>query len=317
VTGDLAYVSSASPARRRSHRAAAVLLTIGLVPGLVGGWLLHVGRAAGVPAIMGPMTYAGTLYDGNTPAEGTRKIEIVLWDDAVLAASADRKCSTVVPTVPVTGGHFRITLDSSCNAPAQVTPNLWTEVLVGDVSLGRTSATAVPYAVQAGSALQAGSVPWTGVTAASGDWPGSIPLARVTGLQASISNPVVTRKGRQYSLGATFCGVTATPTSGAIFNGYLGAKTSCEGTSACGNSPSAHMCSAEEVVRSMAVGIAPPTTPAWYSAGFLSGGGGALFDCAGWTTASGASYGWIWPNVSLTALGYDSCGAQHVIACCD
>jgi hypothetical protein len=145
-----------------------IVLALGIVPGVVGGWLIR-GHAAGTAATAGPMIYAGTLYNGNTPVEGAQAIQVDLWDDAT---AGTKKCSTRVAAVTVTAGRFRIPLDVACTTAAQAAPNLWSEVLVNDVSLGRTPINAVPYAVQAGTAAQAvaatqaGSVPWAGITGA-------------------------------------------------------------------------------------------------------------------------------------------------------
>ena len=60
-----------------------------------------------------------------------------------------------------------------------------------------------------------------------------------------------------------FCGVS-TATTGAIHNavtghdGYLAAKEICESVAACGPSPLAHMCTANEMAYSIQIGANPP-----------------------------------------------------------
>jgi len=86
----------------------------------------------------------------------------------------------------------------------------------------------------------------------------SVPFAGVTGKY------LATGPGGSYSVGATtFCGVSAMSYTGGGVGGYAGAKKICE--SAC-KSPSAHMCTSEELIRSTAIGIAMPDN-LWFSTG--------------------------------------------------
>ena len=124
--------------------AAAVL-------GVSGAWLRHV-RADGIPSSE-PLSYAGTLQETGMPVTGMRAVTLILWDSAT--ATTNPKCQTTSPTTQVTTGRFRIPLDSSCTAVVSAIPDLWIEVLVGGVSLGRKKLGAVPYAVEASRASSA------------------------------------------------------------------------------------------------------------------------------------------------------------------
>ena len=122
-------------------------------------------------------------------------------------------------------------------------------------------------------------------------------------------HPVVTHGGKQWSLGAAYCGSTAA-TNGQITGGYAGAKSLCE--TACA-SPSAHMCTAEELVRTVQMGAA--TGAGWYADGVSDSSGAPASDCNGWTSSATEVFGMNWAasHPSVQACSYSSYGAQ----CCD
>jgi hypothetical protein len=134
--------------------------------------------------------------------------------------------------------------------------------------------------------------------------------------------------GGSYSVGATkLCGTTDSlplPFTADGKVGYAAAKAYCE-KSAC-NSPSAHMCTAAEVVRSVALGIGP-TKEGWYSSGTeggysSSGTTASINDCSGWQSNNAASLGMTWqvgsPEQPNRNTPYDRpCNEQHPILCCD
>ena len=141
----------------------------------------------------------------------------------------------------------------------------------------------------------------------------------VRALQTQVASGrlVATINSKQFSVGATrYCGATptASPFSGNI-GGYGTAKAQCE--TACSSS-SAHMCTSEELVRSVAVGITVAT--GWYAAGLKdadqSGTNTANNqDCRGWTSISSNDVGPLW---SGTAPNTNNCGTStNVILCCD
>ena len=136
-------------------------------------------------------------------------------------------------------------------------------------------------------------------------------------LQDAINSArVVTKNGKQYSIGATYCGASIA-TNGQITNGYAGAKYLCEQVQACANSPSAHMCTSEELSRTRQMGIAVPD--GWYSSALYYAyvGGSQIIhgsnDCEGWTngTSDGGNAFW---SARPTA---SDCSFQAPVLCCD
>lgn len=147
--------------------------------------------------------------------------------------------------------------------------------------------------------------------------------ANLDGLQQQLNKPTISKNGKQYSLGATYCGKTATSTNGQITNGYAGAKVLCEAVAACGNSPSAHMCTTEEVNRSAQMGITVDS--GWYSAtehstwfgcsNFQCASSQNVTDCDGWSVTYGDYYAMAWQ-----AGGYPrqaACNTSRPVLCCD
>jgi hypothetical protein len=130
----------------------------------------------------------------------------------------------------------------------------------------------------------------------------------------------------QYSIGAVFCGQTD-EVVGDILGAYAGAKKRCEKAKGCGGP--AHMCTVEELTRSMALEFSPPSGPkgGWYSGGIESYPGGVKVytdkaintDCQGWVTSSSDYYGSVWVINSSTAQGGPSqmsCNSSIPIYCC-
>jgi hypothetical protein len=138
---------------------------------------------------------------------------------------------------------------------------------------------------------------------------------RVTALETfnvGTSRVVETRNGKSWSLGAVYCGVTAS-TAGQITGGYAGVKGLCE--TGC-TSPSAHMCTTEEIVRTAQMGVAAPA--GWYSAGlygiYNSSTGIVNNDCVAWTNNTNAVNGYYWSS-SFTTV--QSCNNPGPVLCCD
>jgi hypothetical protein len=109
--------------------------------------------ADGVPSAT-PLTYSGILEDNGSLVDETRTIQIVLWNDAESTADANRLCSTTADT-PVQGGRFRVTLAGACAGAVADEADVWVQVLVDAVSLGRSKLGAVPYALEAARASAA------------------------------------------------------------------------------------------------------------------------------------------------------------------
>lgn len=124
---------------------------------------------------------------------------------------------------------------------------------------------------------------------------------------ARLDHPVITKGGKSYSLGGVYCG-KAMNTDGDIANGYAGAKVFCESVSGC--SASAHMCSAEELVRTTTLGL--PTVAGWYASGLEING--ASNDCRKYTSNDPTHLGPVWSG-PYPSTQY--CNGSYPILCCD
>jgi hypothetical protein len=115
----------------------------------------------------------------------------------------------------------------------------------------------------------------------------------------------------KYSLGATYCGATASAFTGNL-GGLAGAKANC--VTACSSSPTAHMCLPDELARSRALG----TTIAngWYTTSVMSSASTLTADdCNGWSEASGRG-GPRW-NAADGQPSMVACTTSMPILCCD
>jgi hypothetical protein len=239
-----------------------------------------VGRArAGVPSVT-QLFYAGTLEDNSGPLGGMHAVTVRLWD---AASGGNALCAEgPVGSTLVTAGRFRVALDASCVAAVHTNTETFIEVKVDSTTLPRSKVGAVPYA------LEAASVPWSGVT--------GVPSTAQT----------LTLGGKSYSLGAKYCGSTASVTpGGAQLNSYTTAKSLCE--AAC-SAPTAHMCSGEELLRFAQLGGTLPAN-GWYSDAEV-----AYKDCTGWTSTNYSGPTWI---ASPSGPGGDSCTSSHPVLCCN
>jgi hypothetical protein len=265
-----------------------------------------VGRArAGIPTTT-PLFYSGYLEDTNGAVNDSKSITVNLFDAASQGnAICQSSPSGSTPTkTQVVAGRFRIALDASCTAALQSKADVWVEVNVEGQALPRSKIGAVPYA------LSAGNVDWGGVTGvgASTPWPG----------KSIYTNP---QTNKTYSTNAGYCGKTATTqgkiTDGAL-SGYPATKSLCE--KAC-TSPSAHMCTSEELVRSLTTGSSVPA--GWYSTGVLSWDGAVatpahITDCISWTSVLHTDLGGYWATGISPVLGNDGyCDQTLPIICCD
>lgn len=114
----------------------------------------------------------------------------------------------------------------------------------------------------------------------------------------------------KYSLGAGFCGATSTSTAGNL-GGYPAGKTLCQTT--CGNSSTAHMCTTEEVLRTVSTGVTLPY--GWYSSGAFQGASGSTqHDCQQWTSSNGAEMG---SAYLVYGLFTSYCSTVQPVLCCD
>ena len=141
---------------------------------------------------------------------------------------------------------------------------------------------------------------------------------------------VLTNGTTRFSVGPTlYCGTSPSPTTGAITfngkNGYAGAKAMCEASAGCGMSPTAHMCDASEIQRSMQVGLSNIPT-GWYSSAFYSyypGTTASSLDCFGWGSATNQYQGPVWSSTPEPGQGTQpwpdigGCNTMNPVLCCD
>lgn len=141
--------------------------------------------------------------------------------------------------------------------------------------------------------------------------------AALQALKDNANHPVITRGGAAYSTAATTCG-GLTPRSPNL-GGWKSSKTLCE--SACA-SPSAHVCTEEDVLRSLALSTSLPFSTGGENR-FRFAAGSAQYNsainCVGWTTNAGSGYT---PTLVATADGlkhgdFLGCNEEVGIACCD
>jgi hypothetical protein len=135
----------------------------------------------------------------------------------------------------------------------------------------------------------------------------------------STKAPVVVKNGKSYSLGATF--VKATVGSPGKFQsgadtGYASAKSQCEAIVA---SQTAHMCTSEELTRSLQLGVAV-TADGWYAAGIRTNNtenNKPVDDCRSWTSSDAQALGSFWLVSGGGYPGQSWCYDNRPILCCD
>jgi hypothetical protein len=133
---------------------------------------------------------------------------------------------------------------------------------------------------------------------------------------------VLTVGATSYSVGATkYCGTGPVAMTGAVtYNnatGYAATKAMCEASTGCGTSATAHMCSAEEIVRSFSLGLTLPG--GWYSTGGdIYGATYNSIDCDGWTLATSGQVGMTaGGSAGSPAFGVAACAGSNPVLCCD
>jgi hypothetical protein len=151
----------------------------GVLVALVGGaYFLGRARAAGVPA-QSPMFYSGYLTDvSGKPASGTHGFVVKLYTDMTTTSPA----CTFTAAAAIDNGRFHLQLDDSCTAAVHANPDLYLELSVDTQPFPRSKLGAVPYALEAGNATTAQSVPYNGISGISNttDWTGSVSPERVS-----------------------------------------------------------------------------------------------------------------------------------------
>jgi hypothetical protein len=130
-----------------------------------------------------------------------------------------------------------------------------------------------------------------------------------------------------FSVGATkYCGQSPTTSTGTASYGgqvgYAAMKKLCEVATGC--SSTAHMCSGDELARSVAIGDNPPLNSAggWYESGASSPGGQSpiIGDCQGWMLTNSNFQGAVWvnnPGNSQNGPSSGGCNTSNYVFCCD
>lgn len=297
--------------KRRSYAMlAGVLVAAGVL-----GYAVR-GALATVPAT-GALVYSGVLLDaaGSPVNSGTQDVGVTLF---AAASGGTSVCAPATQTVNFAGkaGTFRIALGDDCVPAIKANPGLFVQIKVGTTDLlPRTPLAAVPYAIEASvaatAATAANATNATNASTATGALNTRIALveSNVATLTTGKADAVVTNGTKQYSLGATYCGQTATSYAGGSVGGYASAKALCQ--AACAGSASAHLCTADELVRSVSLGIAVPGT-AWYAGGMGNADSPIVDDCGGFTDTATKGHTWAQNKPS-----YFFCTTQYPLNCCD
>src|SRR5512133_44958 len=119
-------------------------------------------KAAGVPA-KGALTYSGflTQTDGS-PVNGSKPVALFAYGSQ---SGTDPVCQVLSSPVSFTAGWFKVQLPETCASAVHATAELWIDVQVEGVSVGRTKIGAVPYSLEAGNAIQAATASSAAVAA--------------------------------------------------------------------------------------------------------------------------------------------------------
>jgi len=275
-------------------RQRLMLLAGGLMASVL-GYVARGARAGGVPSAPHTMAYTGVLTDtmGKSIAVPTQ-VEVSLWSDPTALTTEAQLCptppaslSTYTSPPSSSDGSFSVPLGSDCVAAIHANPNVWVQLQVvgAAMPMARVQLGAVPYALE---------------------------TARTTYVSPTTQ--------QQYSVGAAFCNPTTASYTGDLkdavagsLNGYAAAKSLCQ--TACG-SLSAHMCTNDELIRTMATGGTIPVT-GWYAAGIEVSGtanGCLITDCNAHTDGSGSTDAYSW---GPSGPGQVYCNQSQQVLCCD
>lgn len=152
-------------------------LVIGVIAAALGiGTTLLVQRvkAAGVPA-KGALTYSGFLTQSDgTPINGSKPVALFGY---TAQTATDPVCQVLSTPVTFTAGWFKILLPETCVAAVHASTELWIDVQVEGMSVGRTRVGAVPYSLEAASAVQATTAASATVAANATLFAGNAPSA--------------------------------------------------------------------------------------------------------------------------------------------
>jgi hypothetical protein len=171
-------------------------------------------RAAGIPTSQA-LTYSGHL----TKADGTKVNQMTSIALALFAQASggDAICEAGGARVAVEDGDFQLPLPEACTAAVSANPDLWVDVVVEGVSVGRTKLGAVPYAIEADHAANA-------ERAAYADIAGSATLSGIA--SAVATEALFTITDCTYGDGHTDC---RCPENGAVLGGGACSSFDCVG----------------------------------------------------------------------------------------
>jgi hypothetical protein len=141
-------------------------------------------------------------------------------------------------------------------------------------------------------------------------------------LNAADLNKLVDAVNKSITAQGLYCGVTAATNgniSAGTVKGYPAVKKQCELTC---NSPSAHICTAQELLANAEKGWTPTTDGYfWYATGTLGYYQSTyIWDCAGFQNATHMYLGSAWYRDTASGANTpddDYCDQMHPILCCD
>lgn len=259
------------------------------------------------------LSYSGLIADSSgAPILTTQVLDVELFSAKL---GGTRLCGVNDYGVDLSQsrGRFSVPLPASCEEAVRDVAPPWVEVTVGTTKLPRRQLGSVPYAVVARNAQHAELA-----SGAAPDSPLAGELDSLDGRLAAVESLELVANGVRYSTHAVFKRSTSrTDYTGALALGaltqYAAAKRICElelGT------PTAHMCTTEEMARSFQLGLRPSVT-GWVAAGVSAGPAGSyatLNDCSGWQVGNATSSGVAWNS---DAPQIYTCNLPTAIHCCD
>jgi microcystin-dependent protein len=126
-------------------------ITLGIVAVAASAFLAGRAGASGIPSAEA-LRYSGILFnaDGTSPLMGSHNVQVTFWDSQ--SEASGRVCETTSTEQQLKAGRFSVVLPNECVSAVTNNPDLWVEVLVDGMSLGRVKISAVPYAIEAANA---------------------------------------------------------------------------------------------------------------------------------------------------------------------
>jgi hypothetical protein len=261
------------------------------------------------------LTYEGRLSTlSGAPSMGTHSIQFAIW--ATETGGGATPIWTDTLAVTVVDGLYAVTLGTTSGdaLPAGLFDGTvrYLELTVdGDLLSPRQAIGSVPYSLLSGG-VQGGPV-----NATSYAFHG-------TPIMSPAGHQIITFAGASKTISGLYCGATNLPTTGAITDpssgavGYRATQLICRNVC---NSPTAHMCSAAEIVSTNELGGVLPDGGHWISTGLAA----AFYDVTSATNLMvNDCYGWTNSTHTAMASGSNSthprfhfCDELHDIDCCD